>query len=57
MSAMTLVHDAASLNAIATNAAVASQAWLHEKLGRDVEVSCVCPWLVHVSLLFNVSVV
>ena len=41
---MALAHDAASLNAIAASSAVASRAWVHEKLGRsDVEVSCVCP--------------
>ena len=46
VSAMPLAHDAASFNAIAANSAVASRAWVHEKLGRsDVEVSCVCPLL------------
>ena len=43
---MALALDAASLNAIAVISAVASRAWVHEKLGRsDVEVSCVCPLL------------
>ena len=43
---MALALDATSLNAIAANSAVASRAWVHEKLGRsDVEVSCVCPLL------------
>ena len=44
--AMALAHDAASLNAIAAQSALASRAWVHEKLGRsDVEVSCMCPLL------------
>ena len=41
---MAFAHDAASLNAIAANSAVAFRASVHEKHGRsDVEVSCVCP--------------
>ena len=46
MSAMALALDAATLNAIAANWAVAFRSWIHEKLGRsDVVVSCVCPLL------------
>ena len=55
VSAMALAHDAASLNAIAANSAVAYRAWVHEKLGRsDVEVSCVCPLLCsRVAIVFD----
>ena len=45
--AMATVRDARSLSAIGAKSAVASQAWVHERLGRtDVQVSCVLP-LVH----------
>ena len=41
---MPLAHDAASLNEIAANSAIASRALVCEKLGRnDVHISCVYP--------------
>ena len=41
---MARAQDAQSLSVIAANSALASRAWLHERLGRtDVKVSCVCP--------------
>ena len=44
---MATIHDAHSLSAIGANSAMASQAWVHERLGRtDVQVSCVHP-MVH----------
>ena len=39
-----MAHDEQSLAAVAANSAVASRAWVHERLGRaDFELSCVCP--------------
>ena len=43
---MATAHDEQSLSAIAAKSAVASRAWVHERLGRtDVQVSCVCPFV------------
>ena len=55
---MALALDAASLNAIAANSAVAFRSWIHEKLGRsDVQVSCVCRLLCVCVSGFGVSIV
>ena len=59
--AMATAHDEQSLSAIAAKSAVASRAWVHERLGRtDVQVSCVCPlvcrWLSSALRVRHVSI-
>ena len=56
-----MAHDEQSLAAVAANSAVASRAWVHERLGRtDVQVSCVCPlvcrWLSSALRVRHVSI-